>query len=245
MADGTIPAPTRVCIRCKQEKPATAEFFHRDSRLRDGLCYACKPCLYQRRLGPPGPIKRCTKCGQEKPATAEFFYREKKGRGGLFSRCKVCVSAHGARYRADNPLLREVACRRWAAEHPERILEYRRKQRKRLLKDGRNRASSAMSRAMRHSLNGKDDSKNGASWEKLAGYTRAELVTHLERQFSGQVSWNNFGKKWHIDHILPVSSFTFSNCDDPDFRACWSLANLRPLLKRDNLIKGCRRTHLI
>lgn len=245
MADGTIPAPTRVCIRCKQEKSATSEFFHRDSRLRDGLRYACKPCLYRRRLGPMGPTKRCTKCGKDKLATTEFFYLEKNGRGGLFSRCKTCVALNQAKYRDSNPLACNASRRRWRANHPECVLEYGRKQHMRRRQDGGNRASSAMSRAIRHSLNGKSDSKNGVSWEKLVGYTRRELVIHLERQFSGQIAWNNFGKAWHIDHILPVCSFSFSSYDHPEFRACWSLANLRPLLKRENLIKGGRRTHLI
>jgi hypothetical protein len=79
----------------------------------------------------------------------------------------------------------------------------------------------------------------------LVGYTREILVAHLERQFISGMSWGNFGKKWHIDHILPVSSFTFASAHDPEVRACWSLGNLRPLRKLDNLSKHAKRLYLI
>lgn len=79
-------------------------------------------------------------------------------------------------------------------------------------------------------------------------YTRAELCSHLERQFLRGMEWSNYGAVWHVDHILPQSSFRIDP-DDPvncrEFQACWALTNLRPLWKRDNLVKNARRTHLV
>ena len=98
--------------------------------------------------------------------------------------------------------------------------------------------SSSLLQALRHR-------KNGAQWEVLVGYGREQLVTHLERQFSRGMAWDNFGTVWHIDHILPVSSFTFASAHDSEVKACWALSNLRPLWKRENLSKHARRTHLI
>jgi hypothetical protein len=88
------------------------------------------------------------------------------------------------------------------------------------------------------------EGKAGRRWEDLVGYTVEELQRHLERQFLPGMSWDNMSK-WHVDHIVPVSSFSFSSFDDDDFRACWSLTNLRPLWARDNVSKGDKRTHLI
>src|SRR5258708_19206423 len=45
MADGTIPAPTKICPCCKAEKLATAEFFYRHKSQRSGLTSRCKPCV--------------------------------------------------------------------------------------------------------------------------------------------------------------------------------------------------------
>ena len=69
-------------------------------------------------------------------------------------------------------------------------------------------------------------------------------MTHLERQFLPGMTWGNRGE-WHIDHIVPLASFTFTSPDDPEFRAAWALTNLRPLWAKDNIRKSAKRTHLI
>jgi hypothetical protein len=86
--------------------------------------------------------------------------------------------------------------------------------------------------------------KSHRPWESLVGYTLADLMRHLERQFRGKMSWKN-RDKWHIDHILPLSSFKFTSADDPEFRAAWALTNLRPLWKPANLSKSSKRTLLL
>lgn len=37
-------ALTKRCSKCREEKPATTEFFHRDKTKRNGLSYTCKTC---------------------------------------------------------------------------------------------------------------------------------------------------------------------------------------------------------
>jgi hypothetical protein len=51
--------------------------------------------------------------------------------------------------------------------------------------------------------------------------------------------------QWHIDHIIPKSAFAYESPDDPEFKACWTLTNLRPLWKKANQDKKAKRTHLI
>lgn len=34
----------RICIVCKEEKPLTSEFFHREKSRPKGFCYRCKSC---------------------------------------------------------------------------------------------------------------------------------------------------------------------------------------------------------
>lgn len=58
------------------------------------------------------------------------------------------------------------------------------------------------------------------------------------------MSWNNYGE-WHVDHIVPVASFSFASADDADFKACWAITNLRPLWADANMQKHDKRTHLI
>lgn len=88
------------------------------------------------------------------------------------------------------------------------------------------------------------DAKAGRRWERLVDYSLSDLMVHLERQFSKGMGWHNMGE-WHIDHIVPKSKFNYSLPEDDEFKACWALANLRPLWAEDNLKKSDRRTHLI
>lgn len=74
---------------------------------------------------------------------------------------------------------------------------------------------------------------------QLLGYTIEELMTHLEKQFTDGMTWENYGQ-WHVDHIRPMSSFKFESPEDPEFKACWVLDNLQPLWGPDNLSKGPR-----
>ena len=87
--------------------------------------------------------------------------------------------------------------------------------------------------------------KAGRSWSKLVPYTLEDLTHHLERQFKRGMSWENYGKVWHIDHIVPLTAFAFADSDDPEFQACWALSNLRPLARAANARKGGKRLYLV
>lgn len=82
--------------------------------------------------------------------------------------------------------------------------------------------------------------KNKQSWIDIVDYTIEELKNHLEKQFRDGMTWDNYGKYWHIDHVKPVSHFNFKSKLDPDFKECWKLTNLQPLLVKENLSKGNR-----
>lgn len=77
-------------------------------------------------------------------------------------------------------------------------------------------------------------------WDEVFGYTIQELRCHLESLFQPSMTWENYGAVWHIDHIKPMSLFSFTSSDDPEFEACWSLKNLQPLFVHENLTKGAK-----
>ena len=68
-------------------------------------------------------------------------------------------------------------------------------------------------------------------------YTPEELISHLEKQFTDSMTWENYGE-WHVDHRMPISSFVFESVDDDSFMKCWSLDNLQPMWGKDNIVKG-------
>jgi hypothetical protein len=97
---------------------------------------------------------------------------------------------------------------------------------RKFLSNPRNRLSNRMAAGVKRLLRGQ---KNGRTWEFLVGYTIDDLRVHLEKLFEPGMSWENYGKNgWHVDHIVPMTAFSFESYDDPQFRKCWALENLMP-----------------
>jgi hypothetical protein len=72
------------------------------------------------------------------------------------------------------------------------------------------------------------------------GCTISELKIHLETKFTIGMSWDNYGK-WHIDHILPCSSFDMSK--ESEQKKCFHYTNLQPLWAIDNIKKSNKILH--
>jgi hypothetical protein len=84
-------------------------------------------------------------------------------------------------------------------------------------------------------------------WKKIkehCGYDEHQLKEHLEKKFDNWMDWTNHGrlmkekKTWNVDHIKPRSAFNYTSLDDPGFKQCWDLNNLRPLDSFENILKG-------
>jgi hypothetical protein len=78
--------------------------------------------------------------------------------------------------------------------------------------------------------------KNGHYFEILK-YSPEQLISHLENKFSDEMTWDNYGE-WHVDHILPITSFNIQEIGDQEFMKCWSLDNLQPMWGEENIRKS-------
>jgi hypothetical protein len=208
--------------------------FYSNQKARDGLTNQCRACVaglardwYSRHR--ERAIERRKTWGSENPQRV----REIKAR--WLDRNREKAAATRKRWEKANAEDLNSKRRARRAANPEREQE---KRKRRHAKPEQNAANRMRSR-IRHAFTqrGLTSDKSRRKWQDLVGYTVADLRAHLERQFTGTMSWENFGK-WHVDHIIPVSAFSFSSVDDPDFRACWALSNLRPMWARRNREKA-------
>ena len=71
---------------------------------------------------------------------------------------------------------------------------------------------------------------------ELTGCTIEQLKTHLESQFNARMTWANYGRAWHIDHIMPCASFDLT--DEAQQHQCFHFSNLRPMWGGANITKG-------
>ena len=69
---------------------------------------------------------------------------------------------------------------------------------------------------------------------EILGCSFEEFKIHLESQFDENMNWENQGKYWHMDHIMPISS---AKTEEDVFRLN-HYTNFQPLYWEDNLKKS-------
>jgi len=79
--------------------------------------------------------------------------------------------------------------------------------------------------------------KSGRIWERVLGYTLKDLMEHLEKQFTPEMNWENYGSYWWIDKIIPRRAYIYADIRNNELRKCWSLKNMRPLQRIDCIRK--------
>lgn len=78
--------------------------------------------------------------------------------------------------------------------------------------------------------------KSGSAVSDL-GCSIAEFKVYLENKFTEGMNWGNYGVNgWHIDHIIPLSSFDLTN--RKELLKAVHYTNLQPLWAIDNIRKG-------
>lgn len=240
----------KACCKCGIAKPATTEFFVKKLA---GLSARCKPCLQKAKRDAWARKAEGINAARRAARNDETRRRDRQRYAAAPERKRANVRA----WREANPDKRREIDRRhyekfrdkkvrqaseWGERNPDRkrrnVREFYRRKR---ATDPMYRLRAAVSSLIYGHLK---SGKGGKRTEEVLGYTTADLRQHLERQFEHGMSWDNYGE-WHVDHILPVASFKFETADDPEFRACWALSNLRPLWAAENIRKSDKRLHLI
>lgn len=73
---------------------------------------------------------------------------------------------------------------------------------------------------------------------ELLGCSIEQFRAHIEKQFHSSMCWENHGKSWQLDHIIPCKNFDFNNVEDQ--KRCFHYSNTQPLLGFENQRKGAK-----
>lgn len=214
----------KACSKCGESK--AVECFRPNHRYKGGRVHWCGDCESEyRRQHYQRNRDRCAK------QSAAWYAANRES----------CAARNRANYEADPE--RHIA--RAAAAKARRPDHYRAKANERAkIRRATDPAAALRARICAQLNYCLSTGKGGMTSESLLGYTIAELHAHLERQFVKGMSWENMGE-WHIDHIVPLSSFTITGPDDPELRRAWAMPNLRPLWAKDNMRKSAKRETLL
>ena len=177
--------------------------------------------------------KKCTRC--KIPKSLDKFPKRKQRRDGRGSMCNTCMVLLITRCRNANSEKYNNSSRRWREANPEKnkesLRQADRKRRNTLQGKLNDNVSSLIYQSLRKN-------KGNRHWEDLVEFTLDQLKQHIEKNFTKNMCWEQYMKgEIHLDHKIPKSVFNFETAEDLDFKKCWSLKNLQPLWKYDNLRK--------
>lgn len=223
----------RKCTKCGEEKPATEEYFYARGE-GNHLRKDCKICtkIRVKEWVAANPTK-VNRNWRRHYAT----HRDEQRKRQRVKNAKAEVKKHRAAYYQTNKTRICAHRRKYRRAHPECPRKHHRRYHQKHSEDPSYRLNNAVRSKIRGTLRG---TKAGRSWETLVDFTPDELREHLESLLQPGMTWENYGGRggWWIDHIRPLSSFSYTTAEDPEFKECWSLANLQPLWAKDNMSKG-------
>jgi hypothetical protein len=200
---------TKVCKKCLNEKSLC--LFYKQTRNKDGYWNTCIEC--EKNKYKENSDKKKQKVSEYRKNNKEKVKDSKKKHYEL-NRKKILEQKKIYTYNT-----REIRNKkRYDKYHSDVLYKIKRNVRGRLLLF----------------LKSKQISKTNTTF-KLVGGTPEIIKEHLEKQFTDNMCWENYGfNGWHIDHIIPLSS---AKTEEEVYKLC-HFTNLQPLWAEDNLKKG-------
>ena len=211
-----------------------------------------------------GKMKRCCKCKIEKEISE--FGKLKNSPDGFRYDCKLCrknyrdinkviINDKLKKYYFDNKETLLIQNKKYREENMTKINEQRKEYRERLevkehikiknkeylpvkkqkIKEKRlsdkNFQISEILRSKIHKI-----LKNKTTSQNILGCDIEFFKKWIEFRFENDMNWDNLGKTWQIDHILPINKFDFS--DENNIKLCFHWTNLQPLTAYENRSKS-------
>jgi len=243
----------KTCTRCGKEKDLDDFGFHSSCTL--GRNPWCRDCVQGYHRDHADAISQKAKDRHRRLQKSEAYRESNSSRARKhYQKNRSRKLAYASRYRSEpeNKRCQSEYYRKYREDRFDDIAAYQRsygkRNRKKLNEYEKNRKASdpvfklrrVVSSTVSGNLKRRGESKGGRTFEKI-GYTPQDLRKHLEDLFTPEMSWSNYGSYWSIDHVVPQKEFPYRDLDDPLFKECWKLSNLRPLPNTDNFRKGARK----
>lgn len=206
----------RICTCCKENFPATLDFFHKQKNGLFGLRPTCIICTNNLR-------KIYISENKDKISkTNKIWYDNNKEKR----------NEQIKKYRINNP----DKVKKWQEKNTPILIKKRKERRK---NDSLFKFKHSVSNLIRSSFKRKNSKKEGRTVEIL-GCTLEEFKIYIESKFESWMNWDNYGvykpngeKTWNFDHIIPLD--TAKSFEDVILLNHHT--NLRPLCSYENLIK--------
>lgn len=224
-----------VCNTCKEERDINlfATFFSaaRNKEYREKRCRFCKNEAGRKLMAEKAKQKALERAetAEEEPDIASEkedepqlspeeqakVEKQRQWQRQYYEKNKEAVLARAKKYKEDNK---------------DKINATRRKYLKKKMKDPVERLKRSMKTLLLAKM------KKNSSSTTYFGSKIDFIKKWLEFNFEDDMSWDNYGKHWQIDHTIPIDLWNVQ--DDNDAKLCFNWKNLMPLHKDRNLRKA-------
>ncbi len=220
------------CTKCKVDKELTQ--FGKDKSKKNGLSNKCSECYKEYyKQNKEYVLKRCKeydfKNKEKKSEYIKKFYKENK--------------TYFQEYNNENKTKQKEYFKKRHKDNREYYIEYKKKNidKIRIYDTNRikNNVQAKLSKYLRitlYRLLTKTKINKSNSAIKLLGCSVDDFKQYLETQFLPEMTWDNHGKVWEIDHIKPC--FTFDLSLEEQQKECFNYINMRPLFKTTNIAES-------
>jgi hypothetical protein len=215
---------TKICKECKTEKNGSEFEFG---------TLLCKSCFREQdkesnnRPSESDPDKTCRICNTTKSAT---MFRKKE------LVCKECNKAKLYKWREDNKERFLKICKNYRDKDEKKELRNKNR-RERYSTDIKYRLEKQYRNRIHLCVKTKYVPKNTAlNYTKLLGCSWEVFIKWLEFNMKPEMSIDNYGSYWHVDHTYPCSLFDFSI--EAERYKCFNWTNLTPLEGLENIKKS-------
>jgi hypothetical protein len=222
------------CYKCQTSK--SLELFSKNKRYKDGrndVCKACKKSHKNHKIN-----KEYQEKNKEKISNySKIYYSENKEKIKEYMASYNVKNfeekkLYASKYWVDNKTKIKEYIKNWKEENPSYYKEY---MSGKYNSDINFKLKSNLRSRFNNALN---TNAKSSSVIKLLGCSIEDLKLYLKSKFYGEMTMDNHGSYWEIDHILPCSMFNLSKPNEQE--KCFHYTNLQPLTKLENRIKGSK-----
>lgn len=209
------------CSKCNQEKEYN--FFYKKTSSKDGYNNICKEC--RKEYNTLNIIQ------------TQQYYQENKEQYKINSKKyyennKEKVNKASINFQKTHPHLKKQYEKKWRLNNKEYFKEWRKR-------NYHTKPKFKLRVILGNRLNEvlkKDKTYKTNSIIDIIGCNLSNLKTHLESQFLPEMSWDNHGEIWEIDHIKPCASFDLTQ--EKQQKKCFHYTNFQPLFKTTQIAES-------
>jgi len=190
-------------------------------------------------------IKECKKCNLS--YNIDEFYNKKESNDGKHIYCKTCMKLEKKQYYFTTKIIRANYYKDYRIKNKDYFNQYctnhyhtnkdlyREWNKNKYHTDIGFRIKHVTSSRISEALKLYNTLKNDRTIEYL-GCSIKDYTLYLEQQFDDNMTWDNYGSYWEIDHIKPIASFDLNI--EKNLYNCFYYLNTQPLEKTQNREKS-------